>query len=150
MDQTGVFGLVESVYAEYGYVASREHCEADLVDLNANFFNQGGCFWVAEADSKTVGCHGYLPLKSQPGICTFRRLYVSKPYRGTDIGKHLMQTTIDWARGQGMQRVVFWSDTKFTRAHRFFNKFGFIQTDKKRELHDGLQPYQEWFCYLDL
>jgi RimJ/RimL family protein N-acetyltransferase len=61
-----------------------------------------------------------------------------------------MQVTIDWAKEQGMRRVEFWSDTQYLRAHRFFEKSGFTITERVREMHDGLQPFRERFCFRDL
>ena len=149
-DHDAIFALIEKIYVDFGYVASREHGEADLVDLQTHYFNPGGCFWVLDDAGHVVGTHGYLPGEPGSGVCTFRRLYLDHAYRGTDWGTRLMQVTIDWAKARGMRRVEFWSDVQFARAHRFFDKFGFTITDQRREMNDGLQPYQEWFCYLEL
>ena len=149
-DQPGIFALVEDLYTDFGYVASQDLGEADLVDLKTHYFDKGGCFWVLEDTNQIVGTHGYLPCQPGTHICTFRRLYLARDYRGTEWGQRLMQVTIDWAREQGMQRIEFWSDTHYSRAHRFLEKFGFTLTDRIREMHDGLQPYQERFCFLDL
>jgi putative acetyltransferase len=60
-----------------------------------------------------------------------------------------MQWALDWARKQGMQRIEFWSDTRFARAHRFFARFGFQRDGRIRTVEDGWLPYQEYFYFLD-
>ena len=148
-DSPGVLSLIESVFQEFDYVASAEHGENDLTNLDRDYFGKGGAFWVMEADSRIVGTHGALRGREN-GICTFRRLYLAKDFRGGDYGRQLMQIAINWARENQMHRIEFWSDIKFSRAHRFFAKFGFVGTDELRSSHDGLQPYVESFYYLDL
>jgi RimJ/RimL family protein N-acetyltransferase len=61
-----------------------------------------------------------------------------------------MQWALDWARSQGFQRVEFWSDTRFERAHKFFLKAGFLTENTTRKMDDGIQPYSEFFFWLDL
>ena len=61
-----------------------------------------------------------------------------------------MQVTIDWTKEAGFARVEFWSDTRFERAHRFFEKFGFERDGRIREMFDGVDPYQEYFYFLDV
>ncbi|MEZ5299833.1 MAG: hypothetical protein R3F11_04075 [Verrucomicrobiales bacterium] len=47
-------------------------------------------------------------------------------------------------KARGFREIQFWSDTRFTRAHRFFKRLGFEQGGI-REMHDGALPYQEHF-----
>lgn len=61
-----------------------------------------------------------------------------------------MQVTIDWARDTGFERVEFWSDTRFERAHRFFEKFGFQKSGEVRDMTDSVVPYSEYFFFLEL
>ena len=61
-----------------------------------------------------------------------------------------MQIAIDWAVETGFERVEFWSDTRFQRAHRFFEKFGFQRSGEVRTMNDSHQEYQEYFYFLDL
>ncbi len=49
-----------------------------------------------------------------------------------------------------MHRVEFWSDTRFTRTHAFFARFGLQRAGRIRTMHDGWMPYQEYCYYLDV
>jgi putative acetyltransferase len=61
-----------------------------------------------------------------------------------------MHWAIDYARSHGAERIEFWSDTRFERAHCFFQKFGFKTTGERRECDDSWEPYWEYFFFLDL
>jgi putative acetyltransferase len=37
---------------------------------------------------------------------------------------------------KGATRMFFWSDTRFTDAHRLYKKLGYTQTDQRRDLGD--------------
>jgi len=61
-----------------------------------------------------------------------------------------MQWAVDWAKSADFDRVEFWSDTRFSRAHRFFEKFGFETDGTTRDMDDGFEPYSEYFYWMNL
>ena len=61
-----------------------------------------------------------------------------------------MQWALERARDRGFERVEFWSDTRFTRGHRFFQRLGFERDGQVREMTDGWEDYQEYFFYQQL
>ena len=61
-----------------------------------------------------------------------------------------MDWAIEQARQEEFKRIEFWSDTRFTRAHRFFERIGFQRDGRIREMSDGWIPYQEYFFWYDL
>jgi len=149
-DQNAIIGLIDSVLREYDDQVCLDGADSDLLNIPVNYFAQGGSFWVLEIDDAIVGSHATLPDPVTPGTCRFRRLYLDPHLRGTRWGHELMQVTIDWARQSGFERVHFWSDTRFARAHRFFEKFGFRRDGRQRAMTDGYQPYQEFYFFLEL
>lgn len=155
-DQDAIVGLIGKVYAEYGERICLDNADSDLTDLKTAYFDRGGAFWVLETFSNSPesaveipdcvatigGTHAVLPLSKTE--CTFRRLYLEREHRGSEMGHLLMKKAIDWARDHGFEKVVFWSDTRFERAHRFFGKFGFEKTGAVSEMTDGFEPYREF------
>ena len=149
-DQPSIIGLITSVYVEYGEKICLEGADADLTDIKNFYVQQGGQFWVLVEGSTVIGTHAALPADS-PEICRFRRLYLAKPQRGVSgWGARLMQVAIDWAREQSFRRIEFWSDVRFERAHQFFAKSGFRTDGNMRTMHDGHEPYHEYFFWMDL
>ena len=59
-----------------------------------------------------------------------------QPYRGTDLAPRLLATAEAHARAAGATRLVLWSDTRFDRAHRFYEKHSYIRHGPIGVLHD--------------
>jgi GNAT superfamily N-acetyltransferase len=54
----------------------------------------------------------------------------------------MLQHVISWCEHHHIEKLYFWSDTRFTRAHRFYSKHGF-KKGGIRHMTDGLTPYNE-------
>jgi GNAT superfamily N-acetyltransferase len=64
------------------------------------------------------------------------RLYMLQPYRGTDLAPRLLATAEAHACSAGATRLVLWSDTRFDRAHRFYEKRSYVRHGPIGVLHD--------------
>lgn len=148
-DRQGVISLIDRVYSEYQDRVNLEGAERELLSLPEAYSLQGGAFIVLvesldgfREDERVVGCHATEPTGAEQG--TFRRLYLDVSLRGSGWGDRLMQWAVDWSEAAGWNRIAFWSDTRFERAHRFFERFGFQRTGGYREMSDGIFPYAEY------
>lgn len=149
-DVPGVIALVDGVYREYGDRVCLDDADRDLVAIHEHYAQQGGECVVLVQGERIVGLHAVVPLADQPGVCTFRRLYLDPSLRGTGWGERLMLWAIDRARELGLRRVEFWSDTRFSRAHQFFARLGFERDRRVRTMVDAWEPYQEYFFFREL
>lgn len=149
-DAPGIIALITSVYSEFGETMCLESGDKDLLHIDQVYWERGGAFWVLEHEGEIIGTHAAYPIVGKAGVCTFRRLYLKSDFRGTEWGRELMSIAIEWARNNGFARIEFWSDTRFHRAHRFFEKFNFRRTGGLREMRDSVEPYREHFFFLDL
>ena len=150
-NQSQIVALIDTCYQEYGDTIVLEGDDSDLLDIERNYRGKLGEFIaIQDEDGSVVGTHAVVPLDLQSGLCTFRRLYLQNDLRGTGLGTSLMLWAIHWARDAGFKRVEFWSDTRFKRAHRFFEKLGFQTEFETRDMDDGIQPYSEFFFWLDI
>jgi putative acetyltransferase len=148
-DRDSIIALIDRVYREYGDRICLDDADADLLDISASYREFGGEFVVLANDDEVVGTHAVRETE-QPGVCTFRRLYLESDLRGGDWGARLMEWAVEWSKTRGFERVEFWSDTRFERAHRFFQRLGFTQSGSVRHLDDGWEPYSEFFFFRDL
>jgi putative acetyltransferase len=149
-DQVAIRALIDTVYHEYDDRLCLENADRDLLDIDAHYLQAGGAFVVLDDAGRVRGTHAVLPEAARAKVCIFRRLYLEAALRGGPWGARLMQWAIDWARAHGMHRVEFWSDTRFTRAHAFFTRFGCQRDGRIRSMDDGYMPYQEYFFFLNL
>jgi putative acetyltransferase len=148
-DTGGIIALIDAVYREYDDRVCLQAADGDLLDVNASYVAHGGAFVVLTDGQRILGTHAILPLSAQ-GICTFRRLYLDFSLRGRGWGEKLMEWAMEAARERGISRVEFWSDTRFSRAHRFFERHGFVRSGEVRDMEDGHLPYQEYFFFWEL
>lgn len=54
-----------------------------------------------------------------------------KPYRDRGVGTQMLGTAIDWARQQGLQRLVLTTRSDNARAIHVFRKYGFQETGRR-------------------
>ena len=149
-DQDSIAALIERVFHEYSERICLEYCDSDLVNLESEYFNKGGTFWVLEEAGHVLGSSAVVPDESKQGVCWLKRLYLDSNLRGTNWGRTLMQLAIDWAEEREFSRMVFWSDVRFERAHRFYEKQGCHRTGEIRTMVDSFVPYHEYFFTLQL
>jgi putative acetyltransferase len=149
-DRDAIMALIDTVLREYDDRLWLQGADRDLLDINRHYMAQGGAFIVLDDRGEIRGTHAVVPDTLRPAVCYLRRLYLEATWRGSSWGTRLMQWTLDWAHAHAMHRVEFWSDTRFTRAHAFFARFGFQRDGRVRSMDDGWKPYQEYFYFLDL
>ena len=121
-----VLALIGGVFAEYGLTFDPAGYDADLARIPAVYGDAGGAFWVLEDDGRVVGTVAVVPLSADE--VEIKRVYLGAALRGQGWGQTLMEHAIAWARARGHRRVRLWSDVKFTRAHRMYERLGFLRT----------------------
>jgi ribosomal protein S18 acetylase RimI-like enzyme len=134
-DAAAFIALIAACWAEY------PNCPLDVDGENpelrrlASYFAEaGGALWAAETDGALAGMIGTLPRgEGDWEIC---KVYVAAAARGTGLADRLLHTAEQHAKGQGATRLHLWSDTKFDRAHRFYERHGFVRAGGIRALPD--------------
>ncbi len=146
-DRESIIEIIDACLREIGDRFFPEGEGQDLLDVAASYDGKGGAFVVLEHEGRIIGTHATLPLDPEERIATFRRLYLRREHRGRRHGKALMQWALDWCAENDYRTVEFWSDTRFTHAHRFFASFGF-RKGVVRDMDDGAAPYSEFLFQL--
>ena len=135
-DAQDLFGLLALCFAEYPgcYVDPHE----DLTDLrhpSRSFGQRGGAFWVAEdARGRVCACIAIDYPAEREG--ELHRLYVRPDLRRRGLGERLIRLAEDHARERGARNMFFWSDTRFTNAHRLYTRLGYARAEATRALGD--------------
>jgi len=135
-DAQDLFGLLALCFAEYPGCFIDPH--DDLKDLRApgsSSNRNGGAFWVTEDESGRVCACVSVDFPAE-GTAELHRLYVRPDRRGRGLGSFLVRAVERHAREYGASRIVFWSDTRFTDAHRLYERLGYSQTGEQRDLGD--------------
>ena len=134
-DAPGIIALVSACWAEYpGCVMALQDENPDLLALASHFEAAGGALWVAEAQDGVVGMIGARPhLGTTWELC---RLYVDAGVRGSGLAASLVDELEAHVRAAGGTAVELWSDTRFARAHRFYQRMGYAIGAAPRPLFD--------------
>ncbi|MDR3533834.1 MAG: GNAT family N-acetyltransferase [Rhodopila sp.] len=106
----------------------------ELHALATYYAGQGGTLWAAESDGRIVGMIAVRPSDSAAWeIC---RVYVDPSLHGSGLGHALLDQAERHAITAGAERLVLWSDTRFDRAHRFYEKRSYVRSGPVRVLDD--------------
>lgn len=135
-DAQDLFGLLALCFAEYPGCFVDPH--DDLPDLRApgsSFAPRNGAFWVLDDERGRVRACVSVDFP-EPGVAELHRLYVRPDQRRRGLGRLLVRHAEEHARRNGARRLFFWSDTRFTDAHRLYEGMGYARDGSTRDLGD--------------
>jgi len=135
-DAQDLFGLLALCFAEYPgcYVDPHEDLR-DLRDPARAFAGEGAALWVREDERGRVAACVAVDFP-KTGEAELHRLYVRPDRRRRGWGEALLRHVERHAALRGATRLFFWSDTRFTGAHRLYERLGYIRAEGTRALGD--------------
>jgi GNAT superfamily N-acetyltransferase len=134
-DADGFIALIGACWSQYPGV----HLDVDgelpeLRALGSYYGDQGGALWVAETEREVVGMIATRPLDT--GAWEICRVYVHPARHGGGLGHRLLDLAEAHAIAAGATQLKLWSDTRFDRAHRFYEKRSYVRAGAIRVLDD--------------
>ena len=106
--------------------------QPDILDINNNYINNGGGFWIAtNEENKVIGCIG-LQLKEN-NVAVLKKFFVYDEYRGKkyNVGLSLYKRLLKFAKEKGVSQIILDTPSVAQRSHSFYKKVGFIQISKQ-------------------
>ncbi len=135
--------LVAACFADYDGCVFDWSEFPELAAIARHFATAGGRIWVAEAAGEIVASLGVRPAPAD-GV-ELLKVYVARPWRGSGLAATLLDAALAFARERHAARLELWSDTRFTRAHAFYAKHGFVRTGEQRFLADLSDTWEDRF-----
>jgi DNA-binding MarR family transcriptional regulator/GNAT superfamily N-acetyltransferase len=138
----------ESVgYAEqFGWDETFEALVARIVDgFISNFDPRRERCWITEMDGQNVGHIFLVKHPDHADTAKLRLLFVEPCARGMGLGEALVNECIRFARTAGYKKIVLWTQSMLTSAHRIYQRAGFRLI--KEEAHHSFGHNligQEW------
>lgn len=134
-DAEGFIALISACWSEYpGCILD---VDGELPELRAQasyYARQSGALWAAELEGRVTGMVATRPMGD--GAWEICRMYLDAGARGAGLGQALLGTAEAHARAQGATRLVLWTDTRFHRAHAFYEKQSYLRSGAIRVLDD--------------
>ncbi|MBN9559608.1 MAG: GNAT family N-acetyltransferase [Alphaproteobacteria bacterium] len=147
-DAEDFIALIGACWSEYpGIVFDVDGELPELRALASHYESKGGALWAAEADGRVVGMIAVAPCGGTDAW-EIGRLYVFQTWRGGGLAHRLLDAAEARAAAEGGRRLMLWSDTRFERAHRFYEKRDYRRDGPIRALHDKSNTLE--FGYIKL
>jgi DNA-binding MarR family transcriptional regulator/GNAT superfamily N-acetyltransferase len=133
---------------EYGWDATMEALAARIVAGYVEDHDpRRESAWIAEVAGEPVGC--VFCMRRDDETAQLRLLLVEPSARGTGIGSRLVDECVTFARRAGYRRMVLWTQSILTSAHRIYQAKGF-ELDAEEPHHSfGVDLVGQWWS-LDL
>jgi GNAT superfamily N-acetyltransferase len=131
-DGPALIALIWACWSAYPGI--RMDVDREMPELHALATYYGGALWVAEAGGAVCGMIAVRPLLA--GEWEVCRVYVDPAMHGSGLGHALLDVAERHAIARGAGRLMLWSDTRFDRAHRFYEKRSYVRYGPVRVLHD--------------
>lgn len=108
-----------------------EKDQPDLANISAFYQQNDGNLWVCADEGQVVGTIALINIGD--GNAALRKMFVKKEYRGKEKGvaNKLLSQLLDWARQKHFGEIFLGTTPQFLAAHRFYEKNGFIEIQKK-------------------
>lgn len=94
-----------------------------------------GFVWVAQDHNDSTG-----ELEA-----TLLNQYVAEPYRGQGLGRRLLETAEEWARGQGLPRISLSVGVRNTIGQRLYESLGYQAETLRMTKRLGMGGPDEFF-----
>lgn len=134
-DAAGLIALIGRCWADYpGCILDVEREEQKLLALATYYGDRGGALWVAEDGDAVVGMAAVKPASDD--VWEIAKLYAHPDCHGTGLAHRLLDMMEAHAWAQGAKRLTLWTDTRFIRAHRFYEKRSWVRAGPVRAIGD--------------
>lgn len=135
-DGPALIELIGSIFGEYeGVYLEPDGLDSDLNAYASYIEAEGGEGFVVEGEDGLLACVSYSQIEGTQ--YQLKRIYLSADLRGSGMGLKLLHHVETLAKARGAATMELWSDTRFTRAHRFYEREGYVKQAKTRDLHDS-------------
>lgn len=117
--------LIKEVLDSYHLYQFRPaYVDQDVDDLETNYFNNNGYFWIVENGLGTIIASVAI-YKIDDHTCELRKMYLKMQEQGKGIGRMLFQTAIAKAQELGYTKMVLKTNSKLETAIAMYKKYGF-------------------------
>ncbi|WP_368487995.1 GNAT family N-acetyltransferase [Clostridium sp. BJN0013] len=123
--------------------------QPDLANIETFYQQNNGNFWADINKQVVIGTIAIRNIDNKNAM--LRKMFVKQEYRGKDVGvsNNLLLKLLDWAKQKNLTRIFLGTTPQFLAAHRFYEKNGFKEIDKKELPANFLimDVDKKFYCY---
>jgi putative acetyltransferase len=123
-DRQDIWRLINVILSSYGLTMDAKTIDIDLTDIEGNYWNKKGAFFVLMDGKKVIGTVA-LHYESET-VCELGRMYLDASYRGKGLGRGLLEHALATAKASGFKDVFLKTASVLTEAISLYSRAGFI------------------------
>lgn len=144
-DSEPLAALIAASFAEYPNCVFVWDEFPELRQPASHFAARNGRLWIADAPGGGIaGSLGVAPVSGQNAV-EITKVYADPAFRGSGLAQALFSEALAFAQAGGFAEMMLWSDTRFARGHRFYEKLGFRRWPGERYLADVSSTWEYHF-----
>jgi putative acetyltransferase len=122
-DADAIKKLVFGILKDYGLEPDPASTDKDLDDIQKNYWQNKGCFYVLKEDGRIIGSFGLYKINDE--LCELRKMYLDKNFRGHKLGKKMMEEAFLHAKNLGYKSIMLETASVLKEAIALYKKYGF-------------------------
>ena len=122
-DSPAIWTLISSVLRSYGMITNERTTDKDLVDIEANYWDRKGAFFVLLEGEVVIGTAA-LHYETDT-VCEICRMYLAAQYRGQGLGRRLLEHCVREARERGFEEMCLKTASVLVAAISLYKHAGF-------------------------
>lgn len=117
--------------------------QPDLLNIEREYFQRDGYFWVARDEKQMVGSIGLMPYRDD--IAILKKFFVYEAYQGAPyhIGRKLYSRLLEYAEDKNFKTLLLDTPRNTYRAHDFYHKAGFVKVLEEELPIKFSHPYKD-------
>ena len=136
-DAPAFIALIARCWADYPDCPLDVDTDAPELRALATYYGgRGGALWIAPSGTGMIATAPRTPTLWE--IC---RVYVHPDRHGSDLARQLLDLAERHALTAGATTLCLWTDTRFHRAHAFYEKHGYTRLPDTRSPCAGVVEY---------
>ncbi|MGC1548035.1 MAG: GNAT family N-acetyltransferase [Rhodanobacter sp.] len=136
-DSPELVAIARSLFTEYaeaiGTDLEYQGFTAELAALPSPYVPPMGALLIAQAGTNVAGCVALRPLNTHTG--EMKRLYVRPAYRGSGLGRRLVEAVIQAARQAGYRELRLDTLPSMASAQALYRELGFVEIPPYNDKH---------------
>jgi putative acetyltransferase len=126
-DGPAVWTLIAAILRSYGITPNQETTDRDLTDIEANYWNRKGAFFVLLDGKEVIGTVALHHETDE--VCELCRMYLAPQHRGQGLGRRLLDLSLREARQSGFKEMRLKTASVLVEAISLYKRAGFTPVE---------------------